>query len=121
MARFLYLLLSVGFTVLGQVCFKMQSLRFGPMPNGLPAQFGFLLVQAFRPWALAGLFAGFLAVLCWMAALTRFPLSLAYPFTALAFILVPFLSHWLFGEPLTPLKLLGIVLIAGGIVLVGKG
>jgi multidrug transporter EmrE-like cation transporter len=115
MGRYLPLLLSVAFTVLGQIAFKLQMLQAGPLPAG------FLLIQAFRPWGFSGVIAGCFAVLFWMAALTRFELSVAYPFSALSFVLMVLLSHWCFRESLTPLKLFGVLLIVGGIVLVGKG
>ncbi|HBN07181.1 MAG TPA: hypothetical protein DD435_00560 [Cyanobacteria bacterium UBA8530] len=121
MERYLPLIFSVAFTVLGQIAFKLQMLQAGPLPPGFLAQARFLLIQAFGPWGFSGLIAGSFAVLFWMAALTRFELSVAYPFSALSFVLMVFLSHWCFQESLTPLKLFGVLLIVGGMALVGKG
>jgi len=41
-----------------------------------------------NPWIISGLAAALLASVTWMAAMTRLPLSHAYPFTTLAFVLV---------------------------------
>ena len=54
----------------------------------------------------------------WVRILSFTPLSRAYPFAALAFVLTPLLGGLLFGEAL-PLRLLaGVAAIALGLVLV---
>lgn len=54
------------------------------------------------------------ATFAWLAVLTRVPLSVAFPFYGLGFILVPLLSVLILGEKLRISSLLG-----GGIILVG--
>lgn len=54
-----------------------------------------------------------------MAAMTKFELSYAYPFTTLSFILVVVLSVIIFRDTTTLLKVLGLVLITIGVLLVG--
>jgi drug/metabolite transporter (DMT)-like permease len=61
----------------------------------------FLLSVIWDPWVLSGLVAGFFAFLYWIAAITEFELSYAYPFMSLSFLLVLILSAILFQEPLT--------------------
>ena len=65
--------------------------------------------------------AAFVAALCWMLALNRLPLSRAYPFMGLSFVLVLFLSAALLGEPLTWQKLAGALLICAGVGLGSQG
>lgn len=57
-----------------------------------------------------------LATLLWIWILTRVPLSRAYPFVALAMILVPLASARLNGERVQPLFWLGAALVVTGIV-----
>jgi drug/metabolite transporter (DMT)-like permease len=45
----------------------------------------------------------------------RTPLYLAYPFVAMAFIIVPVLSHWLIGEPLKLNTFIGALIILFGV------
>jgi multidrug transporter EmrE-like cation transporter len=52
-----------------------------------------------------------------MAAMTKFPLSYAYPFMSLAFVLVMFLSAVFFKEPVTIPKSIGLGLIILGIII----
>jgi multidrug transporter EmrE-like cation transporter len=56
-----------------------------------------------------------------MAAMTKLDLSHAYPFTGLSFVLVTFVSAWLFQEPVTVPKIAGIALICAGIVVGSQG
>jgi drug/metabolite transporter (DMT)-like permease len=62
-----------------------------------------------------------LAFLCWMAAITKFELSYAYPFMSLSFLLVLILSAILFHEPLTVSKVVGVGLVVAGIIIGSRG
>lgn len=53
--------------------------------------------------------------------MTKFPLSYAYPFMSLAFVLVMFLSAFFFNEPVTLAKTLGLALIVTGIIIGSQG
>jgi drug/metabolite transporter (DMT)-like permease len=65
--------------------------------------------------------AGGLAMLSWMAALTRFQLSYAYPFVSITFALMLVLSAAIFGEAITPAKAAGIALIVAGVIVGARG
>jgi drug/metabolite transporter (DMT)-like permease len=65
--------------------------------------------------------AGFLALLCWMIAMTRFDLSYAYPFMSLAFVFVLILSAIFFHEAVTIPKALGVALVVAGIIIGSRG
>jgi multidrug transporter EmrE-like cation transporter len=51
----------------------------------------------------------------WVIALTRLPLSVAYPFTVLTFVLVYLASVFLLGERPAPGAIVGVVLVLGGL------
>lgn len=55
------------------------------------------------------------ATIAWLAVLARVPLSTAFPFYGLAFLLVPLLSAWLLGERLRWSTLVGGLIILVGI------
>ena len=116
---YIYIALTIIFTVYGQIVIKWQASNAGPFPEDFNDKLLFLLRLVFNPWVLSGLAAAFLASLAWMAAMTKFDLSHAYPFMSLAFVLVLFLSAFFFNEPLTFSKIAGMALIVGGI-LVGS-
>jgi drug/metabolite transporter (DMT)-like permease len=120
-AGFAYILGTVLFTVYGQVVLKWRVAKVGALPAVFSDKIFFLLSVIWDPWVLSGLVAGFFAFLCWMAALTEFELSYAYPFMSLSFLLVLVLSAILFQEPLTVSKVVGVGLIVAGIIIGSRG
>lgn len=107
---------TVVLSVCGQLLLKWQVGRSGNPPSdvrGLALHIGKLLLN---PWIIVGLSAAFVASIMWMLALTKLDLSEAYPYTALAFVLILITSYALFGEPLTAGKVIGTGLIVCGIV-----
>ncbi|MDB5881691.1 MAG: hypothetical protein JWP43_1569, partial [Ramlibacter sp.] len=56
-----------------------------------------------------------LATGLWVALLREVPLSVAYPFVALAFFLVPLMGHWVLGETLRWQTLAGAAVIVAGV------
>lgn len=114
----LYVILTVVFTVYSQLVSKWQVTIAGQLPTEFGDKVVFLLRLLFNPWIMSGFFCAFLAALSWMAAMTRLPLSYAYPiFVSLTFFLVVTSSLLLFKEPFNLAKALSITLIVAGIVI----
>jgi multidrug transporter EmrE-like cation transporter len=61
------------------------------------------------------------SVCVWVAALTKAPVSTAYPMLSLGYVVVAAVSVAWLGETLTPAKVLGIALICAGVALVSRG
>lgn len=119
---YLFIALTVLFTVYGQLILKWQVGLAGPLPESAAGKAEFLLAMLLNPWVVSGLVAAFVASLCWMLALSKLPLSTAYPFTATSFLLILFFGALCLGEAVTPGKLFGTMMIVGGVaVLAMKG
>lgn len=118
---YVYIFGTVLFTVYGQLVLKWRIYLYGSLPEPILLKISFLFRLLVDPYILSGFFAAFLASLCWMAAMTKFSLSHAYPFMGLNFVLVLLLSGFLFGESINALKVIGIVLIVTGIVIGSQG
>jgi multidrug transporter EmrE-like cation transporter len=75
----------------------------------------------FRSWPFwGGMFCYAASVCVWLAALSKAPVSTAYPMLSLGYVVVaPVSTLWL-GETLSPAKVLGIALICAGVVLVSR-
>ncbi|MEM7286883.1 MAG: EamA family transporter [Actinomycetota bacterium] len=117
----LFVLGTVAFTVYGQLIIKHEIDRLDSTPSGVGIV-RFLVQLVFtRPLVLSGLVAAAIASLFWMAALSRLDLSFAYPFMALSFVAVVFLSALWFDESLSITRLLGLLLIVGGVLTVAAG
>lgn len=61
-----------------------------------------------------------LTTILWVIVLQQVPLSRAYPFAALGFVIVPAAAAILFGEQITPRYVVGALLIMVGIVLAAE-
>lgn len=120
-AGFAYVLGSILFTVYGQIVVKWQVGKAGALPASFSDRIPFLLGLILNPWIMSGIVGGFFALLCWLAAMTKFELSYAYPFMSLAFVFVLVLSAVFFHEPLTVAKILGVLLIIAGIIVGSRG
>jgi multidrug transporter EmrE-like cation transporter len=118
---YVYIALTVLLTVYGQLVLKWLVNQAGSMPATLTGKGTFLLGIVLSPWALSAFLSAFLASLAWMAAMTRFQLSYAYPFMSLNFVLVLLLSVWFFQEPLTLPKVVGLAFIVLGITIGSQG
>jgi drug/metabolite transporter (DMT)-like permease len=94
----------------GQILFKRAALQITTGADG-----SWLVEVARQPmmWVAVALYAG--ATLLWVRILTTVPLSRAYPFAALAFVLVPAASYLFFHEPITLRYALGTALIVIGV------
>jgi len=114
-------LITIALTVYGQFVVKWQMLQAGVVPTGAPDRIGYIARLLLNPWILSAFAAAFLAALAWMLAMTRLPLSQAYPLTALAFICVVLGGAWVFAEPLNAWRIAGVVLIVVGLVVGSRG
>lgn len=124
MTRFIdyaYIVGTIVFTVYGQLILKYRISQFGALPAETLDKIKFLIGLLFDPLIFSGFLAAFLASLSWMAAMTKFDLSHAYPFMSLNFVVVLLLSVWTLNEPLSIAKLAGIALIVVGTVVAARG
>ena len=100
---------TVFLLAVGQVLFKFaaESLDI--------AEKGFVHAVLLNKWLIVALMVYGVATVLWLLVLRKNPLSMAYPFVALAFVFVPVMGHYLLGEPLRLQSLLGAVLIGAGV------
>lgn len=117
LVSFIYIILTILLTVYGQIVIKWQVNNAGEFPAATMDKVLFILRLLLNPWVISSFAAAFLASLTWMAALTKFSLSFAYPFMSLAFVLVMILSAIFFYEPITIAKAVGMGLIVAGIII----
>jgi undecaprenyl phosphate-alpha-L-ara4N flippase subunit ArnE len=72
-------------------------------------------------WFMMGLAAYGTSVLTWLFVLRRVPLSVAAPFVALVYVLVPLASRVLFADSVSTKMWLGMLLVVLGVTLVATG
>lgn len=75
---------------------------------------------AIEPHILGGLACYVVSVVVWVVALSKVPVSIAYPMLSIGYIVNAFAAWYLFGEALAPMKLAGIGVIVLGVFMVAR-
>lgn len=116
MPYYLYVFGTVVCTVYGQLILKWRIGKYGELPELSSDKVVFLFKALVDPYIFSGLFAAFIASLFWMAAVTKFDVSYAYPFiTAGLTVLTVTLAIILLDEPISINKIIGVLLIVCGV------
>jgi len=102
------LLLKAGTTTVGHFAFTLEN----ALPLGLKL--------AFEPHIMGGLGCYVISVVVWIMALSRVPVSVAYPMLSIGYVVNALIAWQWFGEALSAPKLLGIGIIIVGVFLVAK-
>jgi drug/metabolite transporter (DMT)-like permease len=105
-------IVCVVIIAIGQIFFKLDALELQKTGNF----FNFKVVLFF----LIAIILYGLSSLLWVIALQKFSLSKIYPIMALAFILVPLASFFIFHEKLSLQYFCGLFLIISGIFLIAN-
>lgn len=79
-----------------------------------------LIAASMSPLIWGGLMIYGLSVAMWLWVLSKVELSVAYPFVGISFLITMAFGTFLLDEAVTPLRVAGTILIAGGCILVGK-
>lgn len=117
---YFYIFGTVAFTVYGQLILKWRIVRYGHLPEAFDDKAIFLLKLLLDPFILSGFLAAFVASLFWMAAISKFDVSYAYPFMSSSFVIVFVLAALFFNEPVNASKVVGLALIMLGIVITSR-
>lgn len=86
------------------VCISGKSINFETV---------FLCISNIYFWL--GFLCYGVSIVSWILVLSKMSVSLAYPFLSFGFVLSIVLAHFLFGEPITMTKIIGIGLICCGL------
>jgi multidrug transporter EmrE-like cation transporter len=110
------LLFAVAAAASGQVMLKhgMQVASARAAESG-----GSLALRAATsPWVLLGLVVFAISAVAWLAALSRVPLSVAYPFNALGYLVILTASIVILHERANVLTWVGTALVVSGLLIV---
>jgi len=102
------LLLKAGTNAIGVI---------GPGQGSIATQ---LVNVAFQPFIVGGLACYVFSVAIWIAALSRVPVSVAYPMLSIGYVVNCVAAYFLFGESISVSKLSGIFVIIVGVWLVSR-
>jgi drug/metabolite transporter (DMT)-like permease len=99
----------------GQILFKRAASQVG---SGTSLSWFLDVARLPSMWIAVTLYAA--ATILWVRILTAVPLSRAYPFVALAFVLVPAAGYLFFDESITARYAFGTLLIIAGVIVASR-
>ena len=100
----------------GQVLFKLAALRFAPAARWTDN----VVSLALNPYLVVAVLLYALLSAVWVWVLTFVPLSTAYPFVALTFVLTVASGALFFGEPVSVRLVLGGLMIIAGLIVITR-
>ena len=113
---YFYIFGTICFTVYGQIILKWRIVQYGALPELFSDKIFFLFKVLFDPFILSGFVSAFVASFFWMAAMTKFEVSYAYPIIVSGLLLLTtLLGIVLLGESIQSGKVIGILLILLGV------
>ena len=113
------ILFCVFFSVVGQILLKKGMMEVGRFEGRAILPY---FASAFtNPSILSALLLYLISLGLWLIVLSRQRLGFAYLVFGLTYIFIPLASWKFFGERLTWAQIVGMVLIAAGVTIVGAG
>lgn len=104
----------IFFMATAQVMFKLAGNHAAAQSD--PAQ-----IFMNNAWLWAGLVSSAVGMVCWLLTLHKMPLSRAYPWTAMIYVITPLASAVIFDDVLTGQYLLGMACIVLGVYITASG
>ncbi len=102
------LLLKAGTNAVGHFEFQLSNV----VPIGLKL--------GLEPHIVGGMACYAVSVMVWIMALSRVPVSIAYPMLSIGYVINAFVAWQWFGEALTAQKIAGIAFVVVGVYLVAR-
>ena len=118
---FVLIMATIVLTVVGQLFAKSAMLDIGSIPASLRELPAFA-ARVYTNWKIIAAFSMALcASFAWIGAVSRTDISFAYPFMALAIVLVLVLSPLVFGEDVPPVRWVGVLIVCLGLWVASRG
>jgi multidrug transporter EmrE-like cation transporter len=115
------ILMGVGLNAAAQLLLKVATRPLAHFSDFSADTMGSSVGILFKsPSFWAGMVCYAASVCVWLAALSKAPVSTAYPMLSLGYVVVAAVSVLWLGESMGPAKVLGIALICAGVILVSR-
>ena len=115
------ILTGVGLNAAAQLLLKVATRPLAHFADFNADTLGHAVAILFRsPPFWTGMVCYAASVCVWLAALSKAPVSTAYPMLSLGYVVVAAVSVAWLGESMSPAKVLGIALICAGVILVSR-
>lgn len=120
MKSFIYLAIVILINVAGQSSIKYGTRLTGKLNMDFGAIGQFFLTVLKQPFIVLGFVLYGIGSFIYIAVLSRTDLSLAYPILSISYVFILLISWSFFGETMNIYRILGMVLIATGVIFLAK-
>jgi len=117
---YLLIFVTIVLTSFAQLILKWRLNSFAHYPEEGLKKLSFIVGLLLDPFVILSFTLAFLASLTWIVALTKFELSVAYPYMGLSFALVLLLGYFFLGESISLYNISGTLLIVLGVALLHR-
>ena len=100
------LLIRKGMLIEGEVGMQTMLSHVGSMLTNL--------------WLWGAMFCYSVSILLWMSVLSKVEVSYAYPFLSVGYVLSAVAGYAFFNENISPIRIVGIVVICIGVILISR-
>jgi len=111
----LFIILMVTLAGIGQLFIKHGVTAVTDRIGGFPTDIIGFFSLVFYPPVFIGLVIYFFFGIAWLKILADVPVSFAFPFLAISYIVIILGSFWFLGESVSSLKIASVVLIIAGV------
>ena len=115
-----FILASVALAAVAQLLLKHGVTEAGPLSVPGRGMAGTVVRVVTQPGVIGGLALFAVSATLWVVALSRAPLSFAYPFASLTYVLILLFDRFVLHQHIEPLRWAGVGLIIAGLVLVSR-
>ncbi len=117
---FILILVGVLLNAAAQLLLKAGTNAFPTLGLDRARPFWSVFAVLTEPHVCGGLTCYVISVGIWIAALSRVPVSVAYPMLSIGYVVSAVAAWWFFGEELAAQKLAGMGVIMVGVLLVAR-
>jgi multidrug transporter EmrE-like cation transporter len=119
-STFALLLVAICLTVTGELLLKTGMNRYGELNVSMSTLVPTAVKLFTSPWVVGGFVFVFSGALFWLAVLSRWNLSVAYPMLSISYVIGIAASIFILKEKVGPVQLLGVLVIILGVFLVSR-
>lgn len=114
------ILISVLLNCIAQLCMKKGMMIIGEISGGVQSiitAFPSMITNAYL-WTSGICYV--VSILLWLIVLSKVDVSYAYPFLSIGYVLSAVVGYFAFNEAVTPVRIVGILVICIGVVLISR-
>ncbi|MFH1613155.1 MAG: EamA family transporter [bacterium] len=116
----IYVIVSIMIAIIGQILLKIGIDKIGKLEISLAKLFPLIIKIFFNPFIIIGLMFYAVGAFTWILALSKVPISLAYPLLSISYVIIVGVSSIFFHEHVSLMRWIGVGIIILGVTLIAQ-